>query len=66
LVRQWLDQAGFRDVPPEFNFYRTNGVPKAEGKRANFDFKKLYASDPLATGGMPDMKVSDADLARSR
>ncbi len=66
LVRLWLDQAGFRDVPPEFNFYRTNGVPKAEGKRANFDFKKLYASDPLATGGMPDMKVSDADLARSR
>ena len=62
LVRLWLDRPGFRDVPAEYNFYRSNGVPKAEGKRASFDFKKLYANDPVATGGIPDMKVTDADL----
>lgn len=66
LVRLWLDQADFRDVPREFNFYKTNGVPKQAGKRATFDFKKLYANDPVATGGVPDMKVSDADLAGTR
>ncbi len=64
LVRLWLDRPGFRDVPAEYNFYRSNGVPKAEGKRASFDFKKLYANDPVATGGIPDMKVIDADLKK--
>ena len=55
LIRLWLDRPGFRDVPQEFNHFRTNGVPKQEGRRANFDFKKLYAEDPVATGGMPKL-----------
>jgi hypothetical protein len=55
LIRLWLDRPGFRDVPKEFNHFRTNGVPKQEGRRANFDFKKLYAEDPVATGGMPKL-----------
>ena len=61
LVRLWLDDAGFRDVPPEIHFFRTNGVPRQTGKRATYDFKKLYANDPLATGGVPDLKVTDAE-----
>jgi alpha-ketoglutarate-dependent taurine dioxygenase len=43
----------FRDVPKEFNFFKSNGVPPQSGKRATYDFKKLYAEDPVATGGMP-------------
>ena len=61
LVRLWLDDADFRDVPPAFNFFRANGVPKQTGKHATYDFKKLYANDPLATGGVPDLKVTDAE-----
>ena len=61
LVRLWLDDARFRDVPPAFNFFRANGVPKQTGKCATYDFKKLYANDPLATGGVPDLKVTDAE-----
>ncbi len=55
LIRLWLDRPGFRDVPKEFNHFRGNGVPQQEGRRANFDFKKLYADDPVATGGMPKL-----------
>ena len=66
LVRMWLDDKDFRDVPPEFNFFRTNGVPKQEGRKATYDFKKLYADDPVATGGVADLKVSDEDAARAR
>lgn len=55
LIRLWLDQPGFRDVPAEFNHFRTNGVPRQEGRRASFDFRKLYAEDPVATGGMPKL-----------
>lgn len=55
LIRLWLDRAGFRDVPKDFNHFRGNGVPKQEGRRASFDFKKLYAEDPVATGGMPKL-----------
>jgi hypothetical protein len=55
LIRLWLDAAGFRDVPKEFNFFKSNGVPPQPRKRANFDFKKLYADDPVATGGMPKL-----------
>jgi len=55
LIRLWLDQPGFRDVPREFNHFRGNGVPKQAGRRASFDFKKLYAEDPVATGGMPKL-----------
>jgi alpha-ketoglutarate-dependent taurine dioxygenase len=53
LIRLWLDAPGFRDVPKEFNFFKANGVPPQSGKRATYDFKKLYAEDPLATGGIP-------------
>lgn len=53
LVRLWLDAPGFRDVPKEFNLFKTNGVPRQEGRRASFDFRKLYADDPVASGGVP-------------
>jgi hypothetical protein len=64
LVRLWLDQAGFRDVPEEFKFFATNGVPPQAGKRATYDFKKLYADDPLATGGLPNLQLDDTAVAR--
>ncbi|MEO6271232.1 MAG: TauD/TfdA family dioxygenase, partial [Lautropia sp.] len=64
LVRLWLDDEGFRDAPPTFNFCRGNGVPKQEGRKATYDFKKLYANDPVATGGVPDLKVTDEEAAR--
>lgn len=66
LVRLWLDDEEFRDVPPTFNFFRSNGVPKQEGRKATYDFKKLYANDPVATGGVPDLKVTDEEAARGR
>jgi len=66
LVRLWLDADGFRDVPREFNLFATNGVPKQEGRRASFDFKKLYRDDPVATGGVPDLKVSDGEALHRR
>jgi len=53
LVRLWLDAPGFRDVPCEFNLFKSNGVPPQDGKRASYDFRKLYAEDPVATGGVP-------------
>jgi TfdA family taurine catabolism dioxygenase TauD len=53
LARLWLDAPGFRDVPKEFNFFKSNGVPPQSGKRASYDFKKLYADDAVATGGIP-------------
>lgn len=55
LVRLWLDREGFRDVPAEFNLFKANGVPPQPGRRANFDFRKLYADDPVATGGVPKL-----------
>ncbi len=64
LVRLWLDNEGFRDVPKEFNLFRTNGVPRQEGRRASFDFAKLYRDDPVASGGVPDLKVSDEAAQR--
>ncbi len=67
LLRLWLDADGFRDVPGEFRlFEKSNGVPRQEGRRASFDFKKLYRDDPVATGGVPDLKVSDGDAAQRR
>ncbi|MDB5874844.1 MAG: hypothetical protein JWQ07_4286 [Ramlibacter sp.] len=65
LVRLWLDQQGFRDAPPEYNFHETNGVPRREGKSATLNFKSLYADDPVATGGIPDLKVTDELAARA-
>jgi len=64
LVRLWLDAEGFRDVPKEFNLFETNGVPRQEGRRASFDFAKLYRDDPVATGGVPDLNLGDGDAAR--
>jgi alpha-ketoglutarate-dependent taurine dioxygenase len=55
LVRLWLDAPGFRDVPGEFNLFATNGVPPQKGRRASYDFRKLYAEDPVATGGIPNI-----------
>lgn len=55
LVRLWLDAPGFRDVPREFNLFKSNGVPPQSGRRASYDFRKLYAEDPLATGGIPSI-----------
>jgi hypothetical protein len=66
LVRLWLDAEGFRDVPPEFKLFAENGIPKQEGRRATFDFKKLYRDDPVATGGVPDLKITDSEAARTR
>lgn len=64
LVRLWLDREGFRDVPASFMLHEGhNGVPPVPGKRASLDFKRLYADDPVATGGVADLQVSDA-LAR--
>lgn len=53
LVRLWLDADGFRDVPREYNLFKTNGVPPQPGKRCTYDFKKLYREDPIATGSVP-------------
>jgi TfdA family taurine catabolism dioxygenase TauD len=55
LVRLWLDAPGFRDVPREFNLFGSNGVPPQSGRRASYDFRKLYAEDPVATGGVPQI-----------
>ena len=53
LIRLWLDREDFRDVPREFNHFRTNGVPPQAGASCTYDFKKLYAEDPVGTGGVP-------------
>ena len=56
LIRLWIDREGFREVPVEFRLFpSSNGVPQQTGKRATFDFKKLYADDPIATGGVPKL-----------
>lgn len=65
LIRLWLDNEGFRDAPTEYNFHETNGVPRREGKSATLNFKSLYADDPVATGGVPDLKVTDELAARA-
>lgn len=57
LVRLWLDAPGFRDVPAEFNLFKSNGVPPQRGRHASYDFKKLYAEDPVASGGIPKIDV---------
>jgi hypothetical protein len=59
LVRLWMDQAGFRNVPAEYLFHEVNGVPRREGKTASLNFRKLYADDPVASGGIADLKVTD-------
>ncbi|MGJ7531458.1 TauD/TfdA family dioxygenase [Variovorax sp. GB1P17] len=65
LVRLWLDTPGFRDVPPEYFFHEANGVPRREGKSATLNFRKLYAEDPVASGGVADLKVTDEMAARN-
>jgi hypothetical protein len=66
LVRLWLDAPGFRDVPPQYNFHGVNGVPKQEGRRPSVNFRQLYADDPVASGGVADLKVSDEEAAAAR
>jgi alpha-ketoglutarate-dependent taurine dioxygenase len=65
LVRLWMDRPGFREVPSEFQFHEVNGVPRREGKGASLNFKKLYADDPVASGGVADLKVTDEMAARN-
>jgi hypothetical protein len=57
LIRLWLDREGFRDVPREFNHFEGNGVPPQEGASCTYDFKKLYAEDPVGTGGVPRILI---------
>jgi hypothetical protein len=57
LLRLWLDAPGFREVPREFNLFESNGVPPQSGKRATYDFRRLYAEDPVGTGGVPKIDV---------
>ncbi len=57
LVRLWLDRDGFRDVPKEFNLFKVNGVPRQPGAACTYDFKKLYADDPVGTGGIPKLQL---------
>lgn len=64
LVRLWLDAEGFRAVPRELNLFGENGVPRQEGRTCTFDFKKLYGDDPRATGGMPNIELSETDTGR--
>lgn len=64
LIRLWLDAPEFRNVPAEFNLFAVNGVPKQEGKSCTYDFRKLYAEDPRATGGLPNMQLSETNRAR--
>lgn len=66
LIRLWLDEPGFRNVPESYYFHGVNGVPRQEGKRANVDFKQLYADDPVASGGVADLKVTDDLAAQAR
>lgn len=63
LVRLWLDAEGFRKVPAEYNFHGVNGVPPQPGKKASLNFRQIYADDPVASGGVADLKVTD-EMAR--
>ena len=66
LVRLWLDRPDLRRVPPEYMLHEGgNGVPPQPGKKCDIDFRKLYADDPVATGGVADLRVTD-DLAAGR
>ncbi len=57
LVRLWLDAEGFRDVPKEFDFFATNGIPQQATKGVRLDFAQLLRDDPVATGGQASLKV---------
>ena len=57
LLRLWLDADNFRDVPNEFNQFRTNGVPYQAGRKCTYDFKKLFEEvRPELLGRKPDRK----------
>jgi alpha-ketoglutarate-dependent taurine dioxygenase len=65
LVRLWIDQPGFREVPRElYLFDDVNGVPGQPGKKCTFDFKKLFGNDPAA-GGLPNMGFSEDEVIRA-
>lgn len=66
LVRLWLDRSGFQDVPTEFNHFATNGIPPQPGRRCTYDFKKLYREDPVSTGGVAKLNLSDIDAPHAR
>lgn len=66
LVRLWLDRPGFREVPPQFIFHEANGVPRREGRKATLNFRQLYKDDPVASGGVADLKVTDEMAAATR
>ena len=48
------------------SFHEVNGVPRREGKSATLNFRKLYADDPVASGGVADLKVTDEMAAATR
>jgi alpha-ketoglutarate-dependent taurine dioxygenase len=65
LVRLWLDADGFRDIPAEFRLFASaNGVPPQPGRSCSYDFKKLYREDPAASGGVPNLELSEAEIIK--
>ena len=65
LIRLWPDAEGFRDVPREFMLFAKHGVPPQPGRQCSYDFKKLYGDDPVASGGMPEIKLDRTEASRS-
>jgi hypothetical protein len=60
LLRLWLDAEGFRDVPKEFNLFKTNGVPYQPGRKCTYDFKKLFEEvRPELLGRGPDKDIQN-------
>jgi hypothetical protein len=54
LLRIWLDQEGFRNVPDEFRLFPSaEGIPPQPGRSCSYDFEKLYREEPAASGGLP-------------
>jgi alpha-ketoglutarate-dependent taurine dioxygenase len=56
LLRIWLDEDGFRNVPDEFRLFPSaEGIPPQPGRSCSYDFEKLYREDAAASGGLPGM-----------
>lgn len=61
LLRLWLDADGFRNVPEEFNLFKTNGVPYQRGRKCTYDFQKLFKEvRPELLGRKPWKNISDS------
>lgn len=58
LIRMWPAGEHFRKVPKEFNHYAGPGIPPQPGKACTYDFSRLVATDPRATGGVPSLNVT--------